>query len=182
MSTDTKKHEYCQETVDLKQEGERIFLQIGERLYNIRKEELFRPFWDSFYEYELEFKWSPGTANKLINIYKVFVLEAGIKPVQLGEAGGWTVLAECLPVIKNKKDAQHWLGQATELTRSDLRKSIAEAKAGPQEECAHPPAEIYYLKVYGCCGVKEQFNPNNGEVRAPKKTGVDIRKSNQKIV
>lgn len=163
--TEKKNHDYCNDTIAIKRDGERLFLEMGERLYNIRKQELFKPFWSSFFEYELEFKWSPGTANKLINIYKVFIVQAKIEPERLAAAGGWTILAETLPVVKTPEDAEHWLEQATELTRDDLRTSVKEAKSGLSKEdaCQHPPADTYYLKICGCCGSKEQIYPTGDE-------------------
>lgn len=182
-TTNQRNYAYCNEAIGLKTEGERMFLELGERLYKIRKDELFKPSWQSFYEYELEFKWSPGTANKLINIYKVFVLEAKISPAKLAAAGGWTSLAETLPVIKNAKDAEHWLGQATELTRKDLRTEVKEAKHGISEDdaCKHPAAQTYYLRICSSCGHKEQFYPEGKvQVRGPQK--VEIIKAARSVV
>ncbi len=164
-----KNHNYCLDTLKAKADIERGFLVVGERLYTIRKGELFKPHWESFYEFELEFKWSPGTANKLINIYKKFVLEHKISPDRLVEAGGWSALAEVLPVVKTKKDAEHWLDQAKELTRDDLRKEVSESRNGvsKQDACQHPDDDVYYLRICRNCGLKEEVYPEDGVITVP---------------
>lgn len=151
-----QKLNYCNDTLALKNSIEIDFLELGKRLKNIRDNRLFESQWESFSEYVLEFKnLSEGTVSKLINIYEKFVVEYGFAPEQIAEAGGWTVLAETLPVVKTAKQAEHWLLQATALTRSDLRRSISEQKTGIEiENCTHP--RKYTLCICPDCALREK--------------------------
>ncbi len=151
-----RNHDYCQATIDMKAAAETYFLTIGQRLYEIRTKEMFKPYWSSFDEFCMEFKWDGSAASRLINIYKKFVLEYHIAPAQLVKAGGWTVLAEVLPVIRDKEDALKWIEVTQELSRSDVRKEIKSRKGTLPEEmkCRHPESKVYYLRICEC-GCKE---------------------------
>lgn len=158
VNTEQGAHEYCQETLRLKKNAETLFLAIGERLHQIRMRELYKPFWSSFEEYCMEFKWEGSTASRLINIYKKFVLEYHIAPAELVATGGWTVLAEVLPVVKNKEDAVKWVRATQELSRADVRREIATAKRALPEDlrCRHPESKATYIRICEC-GCKEQI-------------------------
>ncbi len=160
MSTEAKNHEYCNDTLKLRNEIETWFITVGERLYNIRQQQLYHPFWSSFEEYEMEFKWDPSQVSRLINIYKKFVLEYKIAPAQLIEAGGWTVLAETLPVIHSKADAEKWLKKTKTHSRADIRKDIKEAKGTLQKEEACKHRNSYLIRICEDCGLKERVYDN----------------------
>lgn len=145
---------YCNDALLLKDTIEVSFLSLGERLYNIRERKMYEGQWSSFSEYVMEFKnISEGTASKLINIYQKFVITYGIEPRQIAGAGGWSVIAETLPLVKSKDDAIHWLEQSTLLSRSDLRRTIQEAKTGvDMADCKHE--DTYTIEVCRICGVR----------------------------
>lgn len=151
---------FCNQVIAYKGDIEASFLELGRRLMIVRDERLYADNWETFEEYLQELKnISEATASKLINIYRVFVVEYEIPVAKLITAGGWTMLAEPLALIKSKKDALHWLHLATTLTRSDLRKEILEAKTGVlQATCPHPAAEQIYLRFCPACGDKERVN------------------------
>lgn len=114
--------------------------------------------WTSFGEFLMEMKMSEPTASKLINIWAKFVMEFGINPFLVVEAGGWGNVAEILPVVKDKQSAEEWLGKAKILTREDLRTEIRIAKGGtPPEDCSHE-----FIKIEFCnkCGEKHRVYEN----------------------
>lgn len=144
------------ETLELKQHGEALFIELGKRLHTIRERELFKPSWETFEDYCEEFKWKPSTASRLINIYSRFVLEYQIPPKRLAEAGGWTVLAEILPIVKNKADAETWIDKTTTHSRADIRKDIQEARGTLPEDQNCKRHEWYMIRICRKCGTKEQ--------------------------
>ena len=151
---------YCTETVSLKYTIESSFLSLGERLMKIRDEKLFQPQWETFGTYVAELKMSESSASKLINIYKRFILEYNIEPQKLLKAGGWSVIAEVLPVVHNKRDAISWINKMGELTKEDIRKEILEQKTGiTQMNCPH--TDTYTIQVCRTCGDRIKTNENN---------------------
>lgn len=149
----------CQTTLDLKDKIENSFLILGESLWKIREERMWEGQWTSFGEFLMEMKMSEPTASKLINIWAKFVMEFGINPFLVVEAGGWGNVAEILPVVKDKLSAEEWLGKAKVLTREDLRTEIRIAKGGtPPEDCSH--GDSYTIKVCRTCGTSERIYEN----------------------
>lgn len=149
---------YCNQTLTLKNSIEESFLELGARLMNIRDNCLYEGQWESFEDYLLEFKnISEGTASRLINIYKKFVVEYNFAPKLLAEAGGWSVLAETLPNVNSLQEAEYWLGEATALTRTHLRRTLKEHKTGiKMDTCAH--LETYTLQICKTCKVAHRIN------------------------
>lgn len=151
---------YCDETLEFKDKLEAGFLELGKRLANIRDNRLYEGKWDNFELYLMEFKnLSESTATKLINIYKKFVVEYGIKESDIVKAGGWSLLAETLPVVSNKKEAQHWVHSAGILNRTDLRRSIRETMTGVEmKDCKH---QWVTFRLCTCCGLRERVYDKN---------------------
>ncbi len=144
---------YCNDALTLKTSLEQGFLRLGEYLHTIKLKRLWESNWASWEEFSLEFKMSQNSITKLIQIYSTFVLDYRIEGDRVVEAGGWSVIAELLPVIESKKDAEDWLTKAKELTREDLRKEITEKKTGvPMQQCKHK--NTYTIVVCRDCGVK----------------------------
>lgn len=152
---------YCNDTLQLKFTIESSFLSLGERLMKIRDERLFEPQWETFGTYVSELKMSEPSASKLINIYRRFVLEYNIEPQKLLNAGGWSVVAEILPVVKTKAEAVEWIDKMEVLTKEDIRKEILEKKTGiTQQNCPHK--DTYEIIVCRTCGERmRKYNENN---------------------
>lgn len=149
----TENYNYCVETLDLKKEIEGNFVDLGEHLNNIREHNLFEPQWSSFLEFCDELRMSQNMVNKLIQIYKTFVLGYSFTKEEIATAGGWGNLQEILPMITSKKTAVYWLDKASILSREDLRKEVKEEKTGvPMATCKHK--DFYLLKVCRDCGDK----------------------------
>lgn len=147
--------DYCRQTISLKENIERTFIELGRRLYKIREEQLYEPYYSSFNEYCDELKLSQSTISKLVNIYKKFVLEYGFSPSRIMKAGGWGVVAETLPVIHSKKDAEFFLEKAETLTLADMRREVKERKLGiDQRTCTHD-TDYYVLHICRRCGDRQ---------------------------
>lgn len=154
--TEIRNFAYCEDTKKLKEHLESSFLELGERLLIIRDGRLYEPQHTSFTEYVWELKMSEGTASKLINIFKRFVLEYGIDRQRLIDAGGWSNLAVVLPVIKSKRDAEYWLERYEVNSRPDVEKEVKELRTGlSQAECKH--LDYYELRICNDCGMREKI-------------------------
>ncbi len=152
VTNEKKNHEYCLDTIEAGKKTEETVMALAERLHRIRQLNLYTPSWDSFEEFCMEIKnLSYKSIMKLIDIHETFVLKYKLAPEKIAEAGGWTVIAELLPVIKTKEDAIHWLERAKTAPREHLRQDVREARRGiPQGTCSHKN----YVVLHKCkdCG------------------------------
>lgn len=147
------KLQFCNAAIKLKNELENGFMTLAEHLYTIKEGDLFVGQWSSWSEFTAELKMSENSVNKLIQIYKTFVLEYKFQPKEVATAGGWSAIAEILPIIDCKEAAEEWLHKARELTREDLRKEVKEEKSGHSEHsCRH--LDTYTIVVCRGCGSK----------------------------
>lgn len=156
--TETQKHNVCKSALLLKQDIEHSFLHLGEMLHQIKTDSLFLAGWSSWEEYEMELKMSSATISKLIRIYEVFVLKYKFKSLQLAEVGGWSVVAEILPVVSettSKQRVEELLGLCAEQNRTDLRKSVKEEQRG--SPCKHLHRHKLILSICDNCGDKERL-------------------------
>jgi hypothetical protein len=121
-------------------------------LYKIKKQQLYLAGWSSWDEYCMEYKgFSKRSMDKIIQLYRVFVLEHKVKVSELQESGGWALLAEALPQIKTSKDAHDWIEKSKVLTLQDMRKEIKEQKTGiSMIDCKHE--NTYTIRVCEDCG------------------------------
>jgi len=146
---------FCNDTIDLKGSIENKFLELGKRLYDIREESKFRPNYETFEDFCMELKMSPATVSKLVNIYQKFVLSYCLDPQLVANAGGWSVVAEVLPMVTSKTSAKKWLNLASTLSRNDLRKEIKEKTTGIiQYDCKHK--DTFMIRICRICGNKER--------------------------
>lgn len=155
METETQKYDYCQQAIAIKKHTEVGFVALAGHLYHIREDSLWNVTYSSFQEFSDELKMSQSTISKLINIYKKFVIEYGFTDDELSKSGGWSILAETLPLISSRSHAEHWLELSTTLTASDLRKEVLEAKNGitstsTTTTCEHP--DLYITEICPDCG------------------------------
>ncbi len=156
MEKDKKNLKYCTEALALKSQLEKQYLRLGEYIFNIKEKNLFLPQWSSWSEYCAELKMSENQANKLIQIYSTFILKYKIPEEKITTVGGWSVIAELLPVINSLEDANKWLESAQELTREDLRKEVKESKSGIQmKSCGHK--NTYVIRICRDCGHREEI-------------------------
>ncbi len=156
LKKEKEDHEYCLETIEADKATEETVLALAERYYRIHALKLYEPFWSSFEEYCMEIKnRNYKTVMKLIDIHAQMVVKYKIPLKDIASAGGWSVIAEMLPVIKNKEDATKWLKRAREVPREHLRQDVRETRKGiPIGECAHKSTVM--IRVCNDCGYKER--------------------------
>lgn len=156
---------YCQETIALKGDLELSYLDLASRLHKIQLNKMYEPNYETFDEFLEEIKLSRATASKLINIWRRFVIQFKIKPRVLADAGGWSVVAELLPVVENKSQAEKWLLSAKETRRGDLRKNLLELKTGVlMMKCKHKEVDVICFWKCKRCG--ESGRMDDEEIRA----------------
>jgi len=150
----------CQDALKLKKDLEMNFILLGEYLSSIKEHRLYDQQYESFDEFLMEMHMTKGTASKLINIYKMFIVKYQFSPLQLVEAGSWTKLAMVVPLIRSKEDADYWLTQSTILTSTDLTRSLKEEKTGKDmSKCKHE--DSYTLCICRDCGYKYETHPHD---------------------
>lgn len=154
MLTETKQHQYCNDALKLKKNIEHDFIALGGMLFKIQNERYYEAGWDSWEDYTMELKMSQSTISKLIRIYKIFHIQYGIPEAKLAAVGGWSVVAEYLPMVTphtTKEQVAEWLGDAASLTQVDARRTVVEARKGTDmTKCKHKNA--YKLEVCPDCG------------------------------
>lgn len=150
MKKETVKNlDFCNETISKKHVLEMGWLELCARLKEIRDNKLYEGRWENFEDFlnDPSMDMDKGTASKMITIHEKLITEYQIKPVVIANAGGWSKVAELLPVINNKKDAEEWLSKSSVLSKNDLRKEIKEKKGKGGIGCQHPNS----YKVVMCC-------------------------------
>ena len=149
-------NQYLEETVSLKQNLEKNFLQLGQRLLKIRNDQLFLATHSSFVEFLWDLKITESTASKMINIYDHFVLELGVTEQKVLDAGGWTTAYKLKDLATTKSEAEEVLSLAATWSPKDLDAYIKEKKTGiEQGKCSHAETiDFRYCKV---CFNKERI-------------------------
>ena len=148
---DIQNYNYCNKALDFKKDLETRYLQLGEMLYKIKKDELYKSSWDSWVEYTWELRMPITKVNNLILIYSKLVVGFGLTFEQIAAGGGWSVIAEAISVMNTREEALHWIAEAANLKKEDLRKSVKEAKTGIiMSECKHK--DTHLVEVCDHCG------------------------------
>jgi hypothetical protein len=155
MTTLEKQNNYINETIEFKGQIELAFMTFGGRLMNIRDNGLWRGVYDNYLLFLDEIDMSESSVSKLISIYKKFFVDFPIPEEKLIQCGGWSQLAEILPLVKSQSDAEYWVEQVILQDRKGLRETAREAKTGVKiEDCNH---DYYEMRVCRRCGDKQKI-------------------------
>lgn len=145
---------FCVETIEFKHKLEADFLELGRRLKEIKAKHLWEGGWDGWQEYLEDLRMDDGTAGKLMKIYGVFVQGCGFSPARIAKAGGWTRIAEVLPLIKTFEDAKRLFEMVVQMrNRTDIRRTVHEERAGTNMMIC-PHEHTYLLRICDDCGVR----------------------------
>lgn len=148
MITTLANRQYLEETLFLKENLEKGFLHLGERLYRIKNERLWELDYGSYAEFLMEAKISEATASKLVAIYSKFVLEYGMSYDVLAPCS-WSSLYTLLPLATSKEKAEELVDEAANLKRGDVEEKI---RAEKHPDCRHD--DQYTITVCRGCGLR----------------------------
>lgn len=151
MTEIIKQDQFLRETIELRNQIEGEFLNLGARLFRIYHENLFVKEYDDFESFLLELKISKATASKLMTVYETFVLTHNISTKKLTLVG-WSSLYAAARFADTKEKAEDLVERAGLLTRSDLQRSLTEERGG--KNCVHTNA--YVVTKCPDCGHQER--------------------------
>ncbi len=141
--------EVCETAITKKHNLEIGWLELCGMLKEIRDKKLYEGRWDSFEDFlhDPQMCLDKSSASKMITIHEKFVIEYKMSPARIANAGGWSKVAEVLPVVKDKKSAEKWIDDASVLSKSDLRKEVVQERNPESVGCKHKNS----YKVVMCC-------------------------------
>ncbi len=150
---------YCEETKALKDNLEKGFLALGERLKRIRDEKLYMPVHENFWAFlQEDIKISESMASRLITVFEKLILGYGVSQETVIELGGWSEAYQVAKLAHSKKEAEELIDKLKLLPPSEQRKELADYKAGGV--CQHEWNEIH-IKQCKLCGLKEKVYDQN---------------------
>lgn len=123
--------DYIKDTILLVKAIENRFLDLGERLYNIKEGELWSSTHSSFNEFLAEAGVRHGMASMLVKVYRTYVVEGKKSPQELAGVG-YSNLYEAVPLIESK-GLDGAIALATTLTRSEVIQEAKEGKHGKHD-------------------------------------------------
>ncbi len=156
--------EVCQAAITKKHTVETLWLELAANLKEIRDDGLWEGRWESFEDFlqDPSMGMDKATASKMITIHEKLVIEYGIPTKEIADGGGWSVIAEVLPVITDVESAKEWVERAASLSKSDLRKEVNEARGKVTNGigCKHPNVYTYTTQCCRDCGHQEVIKTN----------------------
>lgn len=120
--------DYLQETLELVEQIETRYLELGARLYKIKEEKLWQLQYDSYQEFLEDAHINPGHASILVSIHKTYVVDNKITFQKLGGLG-YSNLYEAIPLVE-KKGVDEAIIMASTLTRSEIKDEVRDEKHG----------------------------------------------------
>ena len=147
-----KAYDYCQETIAIKSHIENSYLVLCQRLHKIKSERLYEGSYTSWVLFLEEMKIDKFTAERMVKIYDTFVLKYAISPAKIEGAGGWSVVAELLPISNSKEEAEEALEYATGALKKDVRIYVHQKRHGVSTDklCTH--TDTYLVRICRDCG------------------------------
>lgn len=142
--------DYVSETISLKRQIEGYFIQLAERLHNIKENRLWEGNYATYSEFLQEIDISESTSTKLILIYRTFVLNDGLKPEEIAGVS-WTTLYE-ITRVEGKDARKEFVENANVLKRNDIIGAVNEFKTG----CVNHDFEEISMKRCKTCGKLER--------------------------
>ena len=143
--------QYLKDTLKLKNDIEGAFIQLGERLYKIKKEELWMGTYNNFSEFLEDMGISDGHASKLVQVYARFVLEYGLERLKLAQFGIRKLYA-ILPICTDKKGVIKALEDIKGLSSADVERTAKQKQIG-----AHKHQDIKCVMCTVCKRVKRVY-------------------------
>lgn len=123
---------FIKETLQLRQNLEEGFLELGARLAKIRNEELYKGHYDNFKEFLEDARLTESFASRLITIHTKLVEDMGVSRETLVPIG-WSSLYQIAKYTDDKEETQELLQLAQKVRRQDLEDELRERKTGCTE-------------------------------------------------
>ena len=142
------KSEFVRQTIDLVKQIETRFLELGARLFKIKKENLWADTYDSYQEFLDAAHINPGHASILASIHKHYVIEGGLDREDLAGIG-YSNLYEAIPLIE-RDGIKKAVVKAETLTRSEIKDEVRDQKHGEHKH-------ILGTTRWGMCEVCGKF-------------------------
>jgi hypothetical protein len=146
------------------------FLILGKLLKENRDLSLWKTEYDSFESLlgDPQIGIKRSTAYGLIHIVELYLEKLGVPAERMLSIGNAKLLA-IAPVVESDKDG--WLAQAEQLSKSDLKLSIAEAGGKAVSPPAPPPRPLSGECVNGCEGDVDRHHFPVGRVSSQDEPG-----------
>lgn len=156
LTSEKEAYAYCEETIALKNQIEGAYLVMCSRLHKIKSDGLYvHAGYDSWSLFLDEMKIDKGKADQMVRIYDLMVLQYGIAPKMIEEAGGWSVVAEILPIADSKENTEEALEFAKGALKKDVRLYVRDKKYGTTGKlCAHE--NHYTVEICTDCGERHR--------------------------
>jgi len=135
--------QYINGTLALRRHIEGAFIELGERLYNIKKDEMWEGMYNSFSEFLVDLAISDAQASKLSQIYQKFVLDYKIDVPRLAKIGQKR-LYEIIPMITDKNSLASVLERIEGLSSDDV---VAIAREHKHGEHKHQDEKFVICKI-----------------------------------
>lgn len=150
-------YNYCEETIKFKHDIEKSYLGLCQRLHKIKEERLYEASFETWSVFLEELRIDRATAERMVKIYETFVIKYGISPAKIEGAGGWSVVAELLPISNSKQEAEEALEYATGALKKDVRIYVHAKRYGKESEkmCSHQ--DTYSVTICKECGDRWQL-------------------------
>lgn len=141
---------YVKETLKFRDTIEGAFIALGERFNRIKEEVLWNGMYGSFSEFLADMHVSESTASKLVQVYRVYIVEHKIKPERLAKIG-YSNLYAAIPLLE-KHGIDEVIQKALLLRRDDIS---VEARDQREDACSHDYEKVT-IRVCTKCGGKEK--------------------------
>jgi hypothetical protein len=142
---------YVKETLKFRDTIEGAFIALGERFNKIKEEALWNGMYGSYGEFLADMHVSEATASKLVQVYRVYIVEHKVNPKQLAKIG-YSNLYAAIPLLE-KYSVEEVIQKASLLRRDDIS---VEARDSKEDACKHENTETVKVRVCMDCGHREQ--------------------------
>lgn len=133
---------FLQETADLVKSIESSFLELGARLYLIRKDDEWQGHFESYEAFLEEARITPTLASILVKIHQYYIINHKAELRQL-QGIGYSNLYEAIPLLEDE-DVTTVLAKAKILTRAEIKQEVRDE--------AHPDCEhLSHIKICADC-------------------------------
>lgn len=119
---------FLRETISLVKDIETRFIELAARIHRIKNSGIWKYKYESYEDFLLETKLSPGTASKLASVYETYIVQGGLDVKQLAGVP-YSSLYTAIPLI-GEHGVESTVAKVKTLTRSELADEVREDEHG----------------------------------------------------